>query len=341
MKKTYSSGIFLSGPFIGDTLLFFSTVSALKHLFHEVYFVTYHDDLITTLNPFKKIKIINIDRCKNMLASNDKKIIISNHPGEITINGVNLPLIISNHAKNYEFIDLYYRNDIFKKYKGMNYCKAMFKIISHLFKYESLYRPNQLTVSLKRKLNSNIPDIEHMNTRYPFLSKKYIVLIEGTSMDAKKFDKWDRLVKEIIKITNGRYQIIRIKGEKIRSKEIDSGNVHYLHCDYKYYPYVFINNNCCLSVSTDTGLAHLSAMLGVDTFILYAISDPAFWNNGSRSYRSIIGKKNHRHVKIIQDDLIRLDPPVIRGDGFLTKEGFGVSLTTVEEIIHYLYPKIH
>lgn len=341
MKNTHSSVVFLAGPFIGDALLIFSTVSLLKNMFREVYFVTYHNDLITTLNPYDEIKVVDINSCKNILASEEKKIIISNHPGESVINGTKLPLIVSNNAKNYKFIDLYYRSSIFKEYKKMNYSKAMFEIISRFFKYKLSYRPNQLTISLKRKLNSNTSDITYVNTKYSFFSKEYIVLIEGTSMNAKKFDKWEQLIDKLTEITNGRYQIIRIHESECYSNKLDPTGRHYVYCNLKYYPYIFLDENCCLVVSTDTGLAHLSAMLGTKTFILYAISDPSFWNNGSRFYYPVIGKKNYKHVKKIKNDFIRLDYPDVRGDEFLTKEGFGVSLTTIEEIIHNLYPKIH
>lgn len=340
MKNTYSSHIFISGSFIGDTLLFFSTVSMLKDISSEIYFVTYHEDLIRALNPFKKIKIVDIGKCKNLLASQDKKIIISNHPGETIKNGVNLPAVISSYAKNYKFVDLYYRNDIFKKYKGVNYSEAMFKIVSRSLKHKSSYRPNQLIASLRKKLNKNSSDIAYMNAKYPFLStKKYIVLIEVASMNTKKFNKWEQLIKKLREITNNRYQIIRISEAKLQSKKTDTG-IHHMYCDLKYYPYIFLNKNCHLVISTDTGLAHLSAMLGVETFILYAISDPAFWNNGSHSYHSIIGKKNHEHTKEIQDNFARLDSPEIRGKGFITKKGFGVDLTTVEEITSCLQSKI-
>ena len=136
------------------------------------------------------------------------------------------------------------------------------------------------------------------------------------------------------------YQIIRISESEVRPKKTDPANVDYLHCDLKYYPYIFLNKNCHLVISTDAGLAHLSAMLGIATFIFYSISDPAFWNNGSCAYHSIIGKKNRKHIGKIQSDFIKLDPPDIRGEGFITKEGFGVSLTTVKEIIACLHSKI-
>jgi ADP-heptose:LPS heptosyltransferase len=297
--------------------------------------------LIKTLNPFREIKTVNINNCKDLLASEDKKVIISNHPGEVKKNEAFLPLMVSNYAKNYEFVDLYYRSSIFIKYKGENYSKAMFQIILRFFGCKFPYKPNQLATSLKRKLSNNTSDIVQMDIEYPFLSKEeYIVLIEGTSMNAKKFSKWEQLIKELNKIIKCRYQIIRISNTKVRLKKTDSVNVHYLHCDLKYYPYIFSNKNCRLVVSTDTGLAQLSAMLGTDTFILYSISDPAFWNNGSRAYHSIIGKKNRKHIKKIQNDFIRLDPADIRGEGLFTKEGFGASLTTVKEVIDCLRPKI-
>ena len=263
MKNTPSSIVFLAGPFIGDTLLIFSTVSFLKNMFRKVYFVTYHDDLMTTLNPYDEIKVVGINSCINILASGEKKVIISNHPGEIIINGTNLPLIVSNNAKNYKFIDLYYRSSIFKEYKKMNYSNAMFEIISHFFKYKLSYRPKQLTISLKRRLNNNTSDIAYLNAKFPFLLKEYIILIEGTSMTAKKFNKWEQLINKLIEITNGRYQIIRINETEVPFNKLDHPNVHYVHCNLKYYPYIFLNKNCCLVVSTDTGLAHLSAMLGL------------------------------------------------------------------------------
>lgn len=340
-ENRYSSVVFLSGPFIGDTLLFFSTVSLLKDMFREVYFITYHEDLIKAINPFREIKTVNINNCRNMLASDDKKVVISNHPGEIKKNEAFLPLIVSNYAKNYELVDVYHRSGIFMKYKGENYSKAMFQIISRFFGHKLPYKPNKFAVSLRRKLSNNTSDTAYMGIKYPFLlTKEYIVLIEGTSMNAKKFNKWGQLIKELNKITKRRYQIIRISNTKARPKKANSANVRYLYCDLKYYPYIFSNKNCRLVVSTDTGLAQLSAMLGTDTFILYSISDPAFWNNGSRAYHSIIGKKNRRHIKKIQNDFIRLDPVDIRGEGLLTKEGFGASLTTVKEVIDCLRPKI-
>jgi hypothetical protein len=69
------------------------------------------------------------------------------------------------------------------------------------------------------------------------------------------------------------------------------------------------------------------------TAMIFSISDPTFWTNGSHYYHPIIGSKNEEHISKIQKKDLRLDPPDIRGDKSLTKEGFGANLTRESEIL--------
>lgn len=340
MKK-YPEIIILAGPFIGDTLLLFSAIVFLKNKFKNIYFITYHNELISRLNPLQEIKVLNINDCKELLSSEKDKKIMSNHPGEVVINGKNLPLVIAHNAKNYELVDLYYRSKVFSKYKGKSYSYAILALISKHFNFKSSYKPHMLGAMLKKKLIQNKNDIKFMFNKCPFLTKKYIVLIEGTSMNAKKYNKWDELIDKLGDISNGTFHIVRIDDNKLPNKFSEKENISKIYCDLKYYPYIFLNQNCQFVLSTDTGLAHLSAMLAMKTFILYAISDPKFWSNGSKSYNPIIGSSNIKHIHSIQKNFTRLDPPDIRGEGFLTKGGFGVILTKIDEITNALFPEMH
>jgi len=77
----------------------------------------------------------------------------------------------------------------------------------------------------------------------------------------------------------------------------------------------------------------LAAWIHKHTALVFSISDPAFWTNGSQYYHPIVGLKNEEHIKKIQREDIRLDTPEIRGNETLTKEGFGANLTDESEIL--------
>jgi ADP-heptose:LPS heptosyltransferase len=86
-------------------------------------------------------------------------------------------------------------------------------------------------------------------------------------------------------------------------------------------------------LGSDTGLCHLAVWMQKPTALVYSISDPAFWTIGSQYCHPIVGSKNKEHIKKIQEDDRRLDPPEVRGCESFTKEGFSADLTTEKEIL--------
>lgn len=309
----------LAAPFIGDTVFIWDVANKLAQIGKEVIFVTYFPNLIQNVNDSDNITVLDIssDEWKGYV---DNNLVISNHAAEKTEFGyVPEPLRNIPHD-SYKFLDLHSKQKLGRTSKLENYPGLMWRKVMEACKIQEF-------IGSPTKTSKVLFEKETVEQKFPWTSEPYILIISGVSAPSRKYLNWEAVAS---KIEQSHKISVVIADDPM---EHDSTSTRRKVFDLDDFSLLFGHPNCQMVLGSDTGLCHLAAWIHKHTALVFSISDPAFWTNGSQYYHPIVGLKNEEHIKKIQREDIRLDPPEIRGNETLTKEGFGANLTDESEIL--------
>jgi len=311
--------LILAAPYIGDSIFIWSVANRLALSGKSVVFVTYFQKLFQTINESDDITVLNVlsKKWKSCINSN---LVISNHEAKKTKLGYIPEPLINIRYGSYTLLDLHSKQKLDRTSRLENYPDLMWRMVMKTVGINvfdnSFNKKGQ--ISLKK---------EPTEQKYPWMSKPYTLIISGVSSPSRKYSGWENVSKSIEQA----YGINVIIADD--SAEHNGSTSQRQFFDLDEFPLLFGHPNCRMVLSSNTGLGHLAIWMQKDTAMIFSISDPTFWTSGSKYLHPIVGAKNEKHIKKIQQEDIRLDPPEVRGDGSLTKEGFGTGLTTEKEIL--------
>lgn len=311
--------LFIASPYIGDTVFIWDVANRLASEGKTIVFVTYFPSIFQNVNESGNITVFDIasKEWKNFV---NNSLIVSNHEAKKTAFGYIPEPLEDISYDSYKLLDLHAKQKLGRTDGIGNYPDLMWK---EIMKECGIKEFDHSTIH--KKPTSFEKDV--IEKRLPWTSKPYVLIISGTTANSKKYSSWDSIAGEIEQLHKVTVVIADDPDEHERS------NPRRQVFNLNEFPLLFKHPNCKMVLGSDTGMCHLAAWMQKHTAIIYSISDPSFWTNGSKFYHPIVGDKNKEHIKEMQKNDLRYDPPEIRGDGFVTTEGFGADLTKNEEIL--------
>lgn len=310
---------FLASPYIGDSVFLWDVANRLASVGKNIIFVTKLSKLFQNINETNNIAVFDIvsTEWKGFI---NNSLVISNHEAQKTEFGyIPEPLKEIPH-ESYKLLDLHAKQKLGRTVALESYTDLMWKKVAEEC---GIMISDNRTIEKKPFLF----DKEMIENKFPWTVKPYVLIISGTTANSKKYSGWNTIADEIERIYKFKVIIADDPAE-----HISSDPRRYVF-SLDEFPLLFKHLNCTMVLGGDTGMCHLAAWMQKHTAIINSVSDPSFWTNGSKYYHPIIGAKNLEHIKEMQKNDLRYDPPEIRGEGFVTTEGFGADLTKNEEIL--------
>ena len=315
--------LFIASPYIGDTVFIWDVANRLASMGKTIVFVTYFSKIFENINEWDNITVFDI-ASKEWKNSVHNSLIVSNHEAKKTEFGYIPEPLETLPLESYKLLDLHAKQKLGRTEEMENYPDLMCEKVMEACGIKTLDHN-----SIYKKTTSLEKDV--IEKKFPWTSNPYVLIISGTTTNSKKYSGWNAIADEVERIY--KFKVV-IADDPAEHNSSDPRRQVFSLDDF---PLLFKHPNCLMVLGGDTGMCHLAAWMQRHTAIINSVSDPSFWTNGSKYYHPIIGAKNLEHIKEMQKNDLRYDPPEIRGDGFVTTEGFGADLTKNEEILDVVY----